>query len=97
MNILIIGASKGLGKALVDGLQSTDNRIIGVSRNYPEDWQDNDGHGVSWIKADMAQVDDAVNIIAEQSPDQLDVIIYNLGIWEADALPMPPLETGLLP
>lgn len=32
MKVLVVGASKGLGKALIDGLGATGDTLIGVSR-----------------------------------------------------------------
>lgn len=32
MNILVVGASRGLGRAFVEGLGAAGDRIVGVSR-----------------------------------------------------------------
>ncbi|ATH82470.1 dehydrogenase [Ectopseudomonas mendocina] len=80
MRIMVIGASKGLGRALVDGL-SEGNELIGVSRSRPSDL---DQH-VHWIEADMSEPLRAVEVIERQAPQRLDAVLYNLGIWETRA------------
>jgi short-subunit dehydrogenase len=85
MKILIVGASKGLGKALVEGLAGADDMVIGISRNRPEDLQLQTEAKVDWISVDMSNSIQASNAIEKQAPTELDVIIYNLGIWEEAA------------
>lgn len=85
MRILIVGASKGLGKAFVEGLAGNDDTVIGISRNRPKDLQLQTEAKVEWISVDMSNSIQASNIIEKQAPNELDVIIYNLGIWEEEA------------
>ena len=85
MNIMIIGASKGLGRALVEGVGDTGDTIIGVSRQRPHDIQSINGATIGWIEADMSQPVQAVNALAAAAPQAIDVLIYNLGIWETQA------------
>ncbi|MFB5265555.1 SDR family NAD(P)-dependent oxidoreductase [Paenibacillus enshidis] len=54
-----------------------------VSRSRPETLQLDDGVNRYWIKADLASVE-AGNKIADAFNDTaLDVLIYNVGIWES--------------
>ncbi|MGI9316991.1 MAG: SDR family NAD(P)-dependent oxidoreductase [bacterium] len=85
MRILIVGASKGLGKAFVEGLAGDDDTVIGISRNRPKDLQLPADAKVDWISVDMSNSIQASDIIENQTPTKLDVIIYNLGIWEEGA------------
>ena len=85
MRILIVGASRGLGKALVEGLPGDNDTVVGISRNKPQDLQLQTEANVDWISVDMSKPIQASNIIEEQAPTELDVIIYNLGIWEEEA------------
>ena len=85
MKIMIIGASRGLGRAFVDGLSADGMSVIGVSRKRPADLAAADGAAVQWIEADMASPGDAVERIAREAPDHLDAVIYNLGVWEEKA------------
>ncbi|THU02789.1 SDR family oxidoreductase [Lampropedia puyangensis] len=82
MNYLIIGASKGLGKAFVEGLGQAGDHIVGISRQRPTDLTLPTGVSLDWIEADMSQPLTASQTIAKQAPDTLDVLIYNLGVWE---------------
>lgn len=85
MKILIIGASKGLGRAFVEGLAGDDDTVVGVSRSRPKDLQLQTEANVDWICADLSNSIQATKIIGKQAPAELDVIIYNLGIWEEEA------------
>lgn len=82
MRILVVGASKGLGRALVQGLGDAGDTLIGVSRGRPA-WLPAGGQ---WVEADLAQPRLASAAIHEAVAGQgLDVLIYNVGIWEARA------------
>ena len=85
MKILIVGASTGLGKAFVEGLVGDGDTVIGISRNRPKDLQLQSAAKVEWISVDMSDSIQASDIIEQQAPAELDVIIYNLGIWEEEA------------
>lgn len=80
MRIMVIGASRGLGRALVEGLAPS-HELIGISRSRPVDLTAD----IQWIEADMSDPLRAVDTIEAQAPQHLDAIIYNLGIWEARA------------
>ena len=82
MKILVVGASKGLGKAFVEGLPDDNDTIIGISRSKPKDLQLKSSANINWIEVDMTDSIEASDIIEKQIPAELDVIIYNLGIWE---------------
>jgi len=82
VRILIVGASKGLGRAFVEGLAGDDDTVVGVSRNRPRELQLQADANVDWISVDMSDSVYASDLIEKQAPAELDVIIYNLGIWE---------------
>ena len=83
MDIMVVGASKGLGRAFMDGLGDCGDRLIGVSRSRPADVQERDGIAVDWIEADLGSPLAAIGQIDEHLGDRgLDTLIYNLGIWE---------------
>ncbi len=85
MKILIVGASKGLGRAFVEGLPEDGDTVIGVSRRRPVDLHLQHEGTVDWIEADMSKPVEAADRIADRAPAELDVVIYNLGIWEETA------------
>lgn len=82
-NFIIFGASKGLGEAFVNGLPEKGDRVWVVSRTYPHRLDVADGIEKHWIEADLAKPD-ASTVIANTLNDvTLDVLIYNVGIWES--------------
>lgn len=85
MKIMIIGASKGLGRAFAEGLGDAGDTVIGVSRKRPADLELPANLDLQWIETDMASPSRAAAQIAREAPDGLDVLIYNLGIWEEKA------------
>lgn len=83
MKTLVIGASKGLGKALIEGLGEPGDTLIGVSRTRPEHLDHAPGVEVHWVEANLGEPAKAAHIIEEAvAADGLDTLIYNLGIWE---------------
>ncbi|MDN2711728.1 SDR family NAD(P)-dependent oxidoreductase [Janthinobacterium sp. SUN118] len=85
MKIMIVGASRGLGRALVDGLLGDGHTLIGVSRQRPAGLDAGLGAQLQWIAADLARPVEAVEQIAREAPAGLDAVIYNLGVWEEKA------------
>ena len=85
-NILIFGASRGLGAAFSSGLPTRGDTVWLVSRSQPENLGRNDGVERVWIKADLSSPKDASRTISDAlSGQKLDVLIYNAGIWEEKA------------
>ena len=68
MGILIVGASKGLGKALVEGLAADDDTVIGISRNNSKDLQLQTEAKVDWISVDISNSIQASNMVENQAP-----------------------------
>ncbi|UOQ59560.1 SDR family oxidoreductase [Leucobacter rhizosphaerae] len=83
MRVLIVGASRGLGRALVEALSDDGHEVVGVSRTVPEDL--GAVLAARWIAADFGDPAAAAEAVAASAPATLDVVIYNLGIWEPDA------------
>lgn len=75
---LIYGVSRGLGKALVQGIPTSEDTIYGVSRSKPPFEHAN----FHWIQTDLNDVQCANTIknVIKQQP--VDTLIYNVGIWE---------------
>lgn len=85
MKIMIVGASRGLGRAFVEGLCSAGDTVIGVSRRRPNDLMLPDAVSLDWIEADFVDPLKAALRIEEKAPSEFDVLIYNLGVWEESA------------
>ncbi len=85
MKLMVVGAGKGLGRAFVEGLCVSGDTVIGVSRTQPKNLNLPTDVALEWIEADMRSPLEAVQQIEQATPSQLDVIIYNLGVWESAA------------
>lgn len=86
MRVLVVGASKGLGKAFMEGLGKPGDTLIGVSRNKPAAVNVGEDVQAQWIEADLGQPVAAVEAIVRVLADGgVDTLIYNLGLWEAEA------------
>lgn len=78
---LIYGVSKGLGKAIVKAVPKPTDTIYGVSRTRPQEMPN-----LNWICADLSNPEQAVSDVkAAIGQQKLDVLIYNVGIWEQQA------------
>lgn len=75
---LIYGVSKGLGKALVEGVPAPEESIFGVSRSKPPFEQAN----FTWIPADLNDIHCANTIKHTIQDRPIHTLIYNVGIWE---------------
>lgn len=83
-NYLIFGASKGLGDAFVKGLAEQGDQVWIVSRSKPGSLELQDGVTRRWIEADLGQ-SDAPRVTADCiQNEKIDVLIYNVGIWEKE-------------
>ena len=86
MRVLLVGASKGLGKAFMEGLGKPGDTLIGVSRAKPAVMNIGKDVEAQWIEADLGQPAAAVETIAQALADGgVDTLVYNLGLWEAEA------------
>lgn len=83
-NYLIFGASKGLGDAFVKGLPEQGDRVWIVSRSKPASLELQDGVTRTWIAADLSQPTAAQVIAGSIQAEKIDVLIYNVGIWERE-------------
>lgn len=68
MKTMIVGASRGLGRALLEGLGNPGDTLIGVSHKQPADLGIAPGIYLHWIDADLAKPTAAVAQIADRTP-----------------------------
>ncbi|WP_342570740.1 SDR family NAD(P)-dependent oxidoreductase [Paenibacillus sp. FSL R5-0749] len=83
-NIIVFGASKGLGDAFVRGVPQSGDKVWVVSRSKPESLNVEDGVQRIWIQADLSELQAAEHIANQLQGETLDVLIYNVGIWEKE-------------
>ena len=79
-----MGASRGLGAALAEGLADPGDTLLLVSRTRPA-LASRDGIERSWVRLDIAKRDAATKLARAVGRRPLDVLIWNAGIWEKDA------------
>ena len=84
-NMLIVGASRGLGDALSRGLPQDGDTAWLVSRGKPQSLMQQDGVTRIWIETDMSSPEASSQIVAALGGQRVDAIIYNVGIWESTA------------
>lgn len=85
-NLIIFGASRGLGSAFSAGLPTPTDQLWLVSRTRPETLDRPDGVARHWLQADLNQPAEAAQTVAAAlSTQPIDILIYNAGIWEARA------------
>ncbi|MFF8816870.1 SDR family oxidoreductase [Leucobacter sp. NPDC015123] len=78
MTVVIVGASRGLGRALATGLARAGHEVIGVARTLPPESR-------GWIAADLSKPAEAAALIGAGVPQSVDTVIWNVGVWEAAA------------
>lgn len=83
-NMIVFGASKGLGDAFVRGVPQSGDKVWVVSRSKPESLNVEDGVQRIWIQADLSELQAAEHIASQLQGETLDVLIYNVGIWEKE-------------
>src|SRR5262245_2266100 len=82
-NMLIIGASRGLGAAFAAGVADAGDALWLVSRSRPALGSDDDIRR-QWIEADLSQSQSGEQIAKAYGERSLDVLIYSAGIWETN-------------
>ncbi|WP_458461232.1 SDR family NAD(P)-dependent oxidoreductase [Paenibacillus sp.] len=83
-NYIVFGASKGLGDAFVRGVPQPGDKVWVVSRSKPESLKLEDGVQRIWIQADLSELQAAKHVADQLKNETLDVLIYNVGIWEKE-------------
>ncbi|MGG0824634.1 SDR family NAD(P)-dependent oxidoreductase [Paenibacillus turicensis] len=81
---IIFGASKGLGDAFVKGAPEQGDQVWIVSRSKPASLLLDDGISRHWISADLAQPNAYQQVVEAVKDSPIDVVIYNVGIWEKE-------------
>ncbi len=82
--VVIIGASKGLGNSLIDGLGEKEDQFYLISRSKPHFLQEESGFDKYWIQADLSEENGLLTILETLRDRTIDVLIFNAGIWEKE-------------
>ena len=81
-NVLILGASRGLGAALVEGLPRKGDQIFGLSRSEPAWHRRKSTIERHWIEADLCELGAVQNVRREIGKAPIDALIHVAGIWD---------------
>lgn len=76
-NILVVGASRGIGAGVAEFYSSKGDNIISVSRT-----PSNVG---KWIEADVSKPDGIEKVLDEISEQPVDALLFMGGVWEQNA------------
>jgi len=81
-NYLILGASRGLGAALVEGLPRKGDVIYGLSRGEPDWRRKKSPIKRHWVEADLCELSAVQNARAVLGKTPIDALIHVAGIWD---------------
>ena len=81
-NVLILGASRGLGAALVAGLPRKGDTVFGLSRSEPAWLRRKSAIQRRWIEADLCELGAVQNARREIGKTPIDALIHVAGIWD---------------
>jgi short-subunit dehydrogenase len=81
-NLLILGASRGLGAAMVEGLPRKGDRVFGLSRSEPAWNRRKAAIKRDWIEADLCELGAVQNARHMIGKAAIDALIHVAGIWD---------------
>jgi short-subunit dehydrogenase len=81
-NLLILGASRGLGAALVEGLPRKGDQVFGLSRSEPAWSRRKSAIKRNWIEADLCELGAVQNARRAIGKAPIDALIHVAGIWD---------------
>ena len=82
-NIIVFGASRGLGEALAQSVPDPGEKVWCVSRSRPSALDLRDGVSRTWISHDLAEPSNIGQVTRVVGEADLGLLIYNAGIWES--------------
>ena len=81
-NLLILGASRGLGAAMVEGLPRKGDQVFGLSRSEPAWNRRKSAIKRDWIEADLCELGAVQNARRVIGKAPIDALIHVAGIWD---------------
>lgn len=85
---LVTGASRGLGRLIVDGLLSDGYQVIGVARSSLDDWTGGEVDGFDRHSCDVTDDSSVKRLFSDvrKRHGRLDVVVNNAGAFSSDLL-----------
>ena len=86
--VLVTGASRGLGRRLVDGLTDDDTVVIGLARSTIEDWERPEAEGFEPHVCDVTDESQVKRLFSDirKRHGQLDLVVNNAGAFNGQVL-----------
>jgi short-subunit dehydrogenase len=81
-NIIIFGASRGLGNSIVDGIAKEGDKFYLISRTEPQNLRAKSNFEKIWIKSDLSDLRSIQKVYISLKGIPIDIFLYNAGIWE---------------
>lgn len=79
--IVVVGGSRGLGRAFCLGLPDDGDKVYCISRSEPCFDRSSRRAEYVWIDGNLSQPD-TMRLLARRIQDPVDLLVYNAGIWE---------------
>lgn len=83
-DIVVFGASRGLGAALAHGVADAGEKVWCVSRTRPALLDRTDGIARTWIEHDLADPTAFHRVTSALGDTPISLLVYNAGIWESN-------------
>jgi NAD(P)-dependent dehydrogenase (short-subunit alcohol dehydrogenase family) len=77
--VLVLGASRGLGRSLFTAFSADGCAVTGVARSFDGDWAEQAGRLVT---ADLTQEAALRSVVVDMDQSDYDCVVYVAGIWE---------------
>lgn len=89
--ILILGASRGIGRALTEAYASQGHRVIATVRKA-EDMAGVKALGAEVLQMDLADPASVSGLAWKLEGESLDLALYVAGVWDGNAAGVPPSQ-----
>lgn len=89
--ILILGASRGLGRALAEAYLAQGDQVIATVRK-PEDMAALQAQGARVLQVDVADPASVSGLAWQLDGESIDLALYVAGVWDGHAAGIPPTQ-----
>ena len=89
--ILILGASRGLGKALMQAYLEQGHRVIATVRKA-QDMAELQSMGAEVLQIDLASPASVSGLVWQLDGEAIDLALYVAGVWDGHAAGVPPTQ-----